>query len=95
MNNCQLTDGICPPHYRHRACTVLLREGLPRGSRIEQAINRLRLVFVQLPDVQLSVGDAARLTELDLFLSQILLNALEDLRIVRRLGNGLYERLTD
>ena len=75
--------------------TVLLREGLPRGSRIEQAINRLRLVFVQLPGVQLSVGDAARLTELDQFLSQILLNALEDLRIVRRLDNGVYERLTD
>jgi hypothetical protein len=75
--------------------TVLLREELPRGSRIEQAINRLRLVFLQLPGAQVSVADAARLTELDPFLSQILLNAREDLRFVRRVGDGLYQRLTD
>jgi hypothetical protein len=70
---------------------VLLRDEAPQGSRIEQAINRLRLVFQQLPGAELSVADASRLTELDLFLSQILLNALEDLRFVRRIGGGLYQ----
>jgi hypothetical protein len=75
---------------------VLLREGSPRaGSRIEKALNRLRLAFLQLPGAELSVGDAARLTELDTFLTQILLNALEDVRFVERVGDGLYQRLAD
>ena len=82
-----LMSGTSPRPAR----TVLLREGACRGSRVEQAINRLRLVFQQLPGAQLSVADAARLTELDLFLSQILLNALEDLRLVRRIDDGLYQ----
>jgi hypothetical protein len=64
----------------------------PRGSHIEQAINRLRQAFMHLPGVNLSVSDASRLTELEPFLCQILLNALEDLRLVRRCSDGLYER---
>ena len=47
---------------------------------------------MQLPGVNLSVNDASRLTELEPFLCQILLNALEDLRLVRRCSDGLYER---
>ena len=74
---------------------TLPRDVPPHGSRIERAINRLRQAFLQSPATQLSVSDAARLTELDQFLCQILLNALEDLRLVRRVGDGLYQRLTD
>jgi hypothetical protein len=71
--------------------TVRLREDATRpGSRIDLALNRLRQVFLQLPQANLSVNDAVRLTGLDAFLSQILLNALEDVRFVRRNGEGLY-----
>lgn len=77
-----------PPHR-----TVLLRDDVPAGSRIERALNRLRQVFLQLPGAQLSVRDAVQLTELDAFLSQILLNALEDVRFVYRRQDGLYQRV--
>jgi len=74
---------------------VVLREELPLGLRIEQAINRLRQVFQHVTGLELSVTDAARLTELDLFLSPILLNALEDLQFIQRSGDGLYQRVAE
>jgi hypothetical protein len=79
------------PSSPHR--TVLLRDDVRAGSRIERALNRLRLVFLQLPGAQLSVRDVVQLTELDAFLSQILLNALEDVRFVYRRQDGLYQHL--
>jgi hypothetical protein len=77
-----------PPHR-----TVLLRDGVRAGSRIERALNRLRQAFLQLPGAQLSVRDVVQLTELDAFLSQILLNALEDVRFVHRRQDGSYQHL--
>jgi len=74
---------------------VVLPEELPLGLRIEQAINRLRQVFQHVTGLELSVTDAARLTELDLFLSPILLNALEDLQFIQRSGDGLYQRVAE
>ena len=79
-----------PPDFE-----VVLREELPLGSRIEQAINRLRQVFQHVTGLEMSVTDAARLTGLDLFLSQILLNALEDLLFIQRCGDGLYQRVVE
>jgi hypothetical protein len=62
----------------------------PLGPRVERALQRLRSVFLNVPDLCLSLGDAARLAELEGYLCQVLLKALEDLHFVSRGPDGLY-----
>jgi hypothetical protein len=62
------------------------------GGRIVRALHRLRMVFLQIPGVRLSLVEAARLTELETHICQILLSALEDLGFLRRAEDGFYQR---
>jgi hypothetical protein len=62
------------------------------SGRIDRALHRLRMVFLQIPGVRLSLVEAARLTELETHLCQILLSALEDLGFLRRAEDGRYQR---
>lgn len=59
---------------------------------IERALHRLRMVFLEIPGVQLSLAEAARLTELETHICQILLSALENLGFLRRVEDGGYQR---
>jgi hypothetical protein len=61
------------------------------GPRVERALQRLRSVFSQVPDLRLSLGEAARIAELEAYLCHVLLKALEDLRFVKRGADGLYQ----
>jgi DNA-binding IclR family transcriptional regulator len=61
------------------------------GARIERALHRVRSVFLEIPGVQLSLGEIARLTELETHLCKVLLSALEDLGFLQRREHGLYE----
>jgi hypothetical protein len=65
--------------------------GRRMSDRIDRALNRLRTVFIQIPGARLSLAEAARLTELETHLCQILLNALEDLDFLRQ-EDGFYQR---
>ena len=61
------------------------------SDRIDRALNRLRTVFIQIPGVRLSLAEAARLTELETHLCQVLLSALEDMNFLRQ-EDGVYQR---
>ncbi len=61
------------------------------SDRIDRALNRLRTVFIQIPGARLSLAEAARLTELETHLCQILLSALEDMNFLRQ-EDGVYQR---
>ena len=66
--------------------------GVRMAGRIDRALHRLRMVFLQIPGVRLSLVEAARLTELETHICQILLSALEDLGFLRRAEDGFYQR---
>jgi DNA-binding IclR family transcriptional regulator len=50
------------------------------------------MVFLEIPGIQLSLAEAARLTELEAHICQILLSALENLGFLRRAEDGGYQR---
>jgi len=62
--------------------------------RVEQAVLRLKEVFLEMPGSQMTVQDAARLTGVDREVCDSLLAALEDVRFVRRRGDGVFVRRT-
>jgi hypothetical protein len=62
------------------------------GPRVERALQRLRGVFLQAPDARLSLADAVRVAGLEAHLCRVLLNALEDLRFLKRGQDGFYRR---
>ena len=62
------------------------------GDRIDRALHRLRTVFIEIPGVRMSLSEAARLTELETHICQILLSALEDLGFLKRQDDGVYRR---
>ena len=64
----------------------------PIGPRVERALQRLRGVFLQVPDARLSLADAVRVAGLEAHLCRVLLNALEDLRFLKRGQDGFYRR---
>jgi hypothetical protein len=49
-------------------------------------------VFLQVPDARLSLADAVRVAGLEAHLCRVLLNALEDLRFLKRGQDGFYRR---
>ena len=62
------------------------------GPRVELALQRLRGVFLQVPDARLSLADAVRVAGLEAHLCRVLLNALEDLQFLKRGQDGFYRR---
>jgi len=60
--------------------------------RVEEAVQKLKGVFLEVPDTQLSLVDASRLSGLERNTCRMILEALEDVRFLRRAPNGLFVR---
>jgi DNA-binding IclR family transcriptional regulator len=61
-------------------------------SRIAAAVRRLTSVFVTEPERELSLADAQHLTGLDAPACQIVLETLQDARVLRRSSDGRFVR---
>jgi DNA-binding IclR family transcriptional regulator len=61
-------------------------------SRIAAAVRRLTGMFVEQPERQLSLAEAARLTGLDGPSCQIVLETLRDARFLARADDGRFVR---
>ena len=62
------------------------------NSRVVDAVQRLKGVFLEMPATQLSLVDASRLSGLERNTTRLILEALEDARFLRRASNGLFIR---
>lgn len=62
--------------------------------RVVVALQRLKGLFLEVPDTSLSITDAARLSGIDLDLCAAILPALEDVRFLKREHGDLYQRRT-
>jgi DNA-binding IclR family transcriptional regulator len=62
--------------------------------RITDAVERLKIVFAEVPGTQLSLADASRLAGLERTTCRVLLEALADARFLARGRNGLFVRRT-
>jgi len=60
--------------------------------RVEEAVQKLKGVFLEMPGTQLSLIDASRLSGLERNTCRMILEALEDVRFLRRAPNGLFVR---
>jgi hypothetical protein len=60
--------------------------------RVEEAVQKLKGVFLEVPGTQLSLIDASRLSGLERNTCRMILEALEDVRFLRRAPNGLFVR---
>jgi len=60
--------------------------------RVEEAVQKLKGVFLEVPSTQLSLVDASRLSGLERNTCRMILEALEDVRFLRRAPNGLFVR---
>jgi DNA-binding IclR family transcriptional regulator len=60
--------------------------------RVEEAVQKLKDVFLEIPGTQLSLVDASRLSGLERNTCRMILEALEDVRFLRRAPNGLFMR---
>ena len=61
-------------------------------ARVTKALDYLKRNFSETPEMQLSIGEAAQLTELDDDTCQVVLEALEDARFLKRGSNGQFMR---
>ena len=62
------------------------------ATRLGEAVQRLKGVFLEIPGTRLSVSDASRLSGLDRPTCNIVLMALEDAHFLKRGHDGLYQR---
>jgi DNA-binding GntR family transcriptional regulator len=62
--------------------------------RISEAVERLNVVFAEVPGTQLSLVDASRLAGLERAVCREVLDALTDSRFLARGRNGLFVRRT-
>lgn len=62
--------------------------------RVEEAVQRLKGAFLEMPGTQLTPRDAARLTGLEHETCRVILAALEDVRFLRQRQNGVFVRRT-
>jgi DNA-binding IclR family transcriptional regulator len=60
--------------------------------RVEEAVQKLKGVFLEIPSTQLSLVDASRLSGLERNTCRMILEALEDVRFLQRAPNGLFVR---
>ena len=62
----------------------------PTQPTVAEAVARLKTVFVEIPGTQLSLADASRLSGLERTTCRVVLEALEDARLITRSRNGLF-----
>jgi hypothetical protein len=60
--------------------------------QVVQGVQRLRGVFLEVPDTRLTLVDAVKLSGLDQPVCEVVLGALEDARFLRRGDDGRYQR---
>ena len=65
---------------------------MENAAHVTEAVQRLKTVFLQVPDLRLTVADASLLSGLDRLACHLVLAALEDARFVTRGRDGLYQR---
>jgi hypothetical protein len=63
-------------------------------TRVTQAIDLLKGMFLEVPGTTLSIDDAARLSGLERTVCVHVLDALEYSRFLRRRADGLFVRMT-
>ena len=64
------------------------------ATRVQEAVTRIREAFMEIPGTQLNLRDAARLTGLEHDTCRRILNALEDVRFLRRRHDGVFVQRT-
>jgi hypothetical protein len=62
--------------------------------RVEDAVERLKIVFLEIPGVALTPEGASRLTGLEREVCRAILDALQYARFVRRCPNGVFVQRT-
>ena len=67
---------------------------MDRTTRVSEAVERLKIVFLEIPGTQLPAADAARLSGLEVASCRIILEALEDTGFLARARSGLFVRRT-
>lgn len=65
---------------------------MDRTPGIAETVERLKNVFIEMPGMQLSAADAARLSGLEVSSCHIILEALEQTRCLVRRPSGLFIR---
>jgi len=78
-------------YYRLNTVLVDLRPHIPVDTMVE----RIRGQYLEMPGLQLTVGQAQRLCGIEQSLCQTVLDALVDARFLCVKPNGAYVRLTD
>jgi hypothetical protein len=63
-------------------------------TRVTQAVDLLKGMFLEVPGTTLSIDDAARLSGLEPTVCVHVLEALEYSRFLRRRADGLFVRMT-
>jgi hypothetical protein len=58
--------------------------------QIREGVQRLKCVFLEIPGTRLTPLDAAKLSGLDGAVCEVVLEALEDARFLKRDGSGRY-----
>jgi hypothetical protein len=66
------------------------KEACMIAIRVDDAVQRLKGVFLEIPGTELTPSDASRLTGLESEVCRVILDALEDARFVRRRQNGVF-----
>jgi hypothetical protein len=64
-------------------------------TRVSQAIERLKGMFMDVPGTRLSIGEASRLSGFDETTCSAIFKALEDARFLKRQRDGLFMRASD
>jgi hypothetical protein len=61
-------------------------------SRVVDAVDRLKGVFLELPGTQLTLAEAVRVSGLDTAMCEVVLRALEDAGFLTRRPGGFFIR---
>jgi hypothetical protein len=63
------------------------------NHRVNAAVQQLREMFQEDPDLALSISDACLMTGLEASVCGPILDALEDVRVVRKRADGRFTRM--
>ena len=61
---------------------------------VAQGVQRLKGVFLEMPGTRLTLLDAVKLSGLDQTTCEVVLDALEGARFLKRANDGCYQRRT-
>lgn len=58
--------------------------------RVDEAVQHLKGIFLEVPNTELTVNDACTMTGLEHYVCSCILEALADVRFLRRRGDGVF-----